>query len=152
MFQQIISRLTKERDAAKAHAEFLSNRISDQDHRYRQLQDSLKEYQKKWVALNNYLNDAADSADLCSEYEEAIEGWNSLQTSDKYRLVSRSQDYDVTVVLNVRVTTPNGVTDPVTDSNYIANDSLENLIQYLRAEGHESIRAFDTEVKVEDVF
>jgi hypothetical protein len=61
-----------------------------------------------WSRLNGLLNDYADEHDMCEQYDDTLEDWNS--GFRELKLVGGEHDYDV----SVKVTVTYDLTLPVT--------------------------------------
>jgi hypothetical protein len=83
----------------------------------------IRDYEADLERLNDILNDAAQQADLCSQYEAALERVNSACT--RIHLVGRERDYttNLTVTVSFQSTPDNAESE--------AQNIAENISAYV---------------------
>lgn len=87
--------------------------------------------QKDWTKLNEFLNEYAEENDMCSQYEDRLNTWNTDFT--RFKLEGRYQDYSVctkvtvTYYVNVNVSAKN-TSDAIDEADGIDSSTIMEAI------------------------
>lgn len=69
--------------------------LRDSEQTAANLRQNIQENRHDWSTLNTFLNDYAEEASLCGDYETRLDTWN--ESFHGYALEGRYKEYDVTV-------------------------------------------------------
>lgn len=113
-------------------------RLAEARAEVRRLQQEMRDFHTAFARLNDHLNEAADNADLCSEYEDALDQWNAHAPSTM-QLHGRNVTESHTLTITITSTRPRHAEDLETGERYYTDAISNALTDYLDNEEHTDI-------------